>query len=69
MKTPLSPVMRRRLLLSGNCIARDVLHAAVRKNAAEARADLRSAFSHFVDIAFCLHQTHPPKPRKRPCRS
>ena len=67
MKTPLSPVMRRRLLLSSNCIARHILRSAVRTYAEEARADLRTAFSLFVDIAYCLHRTHPPKGRKRKC--
>ena len=68
MRTPLSPIMRRRLLLGGNCIARAVLRAAVRPTADAARADLRSAFSQFVDLAYCLHQTHPPKGRNRKCR-
>ena len=67
MKTPLSPVMRRRLLLGGNCIARAVLRAAVRPTAHAARADLRNAFGQLVDLAYCLHQTHPPR-RKPPCR-
>lgn len=67
MKTPLSPVMRRRLLLGGNCIARAALRAALRPDAGRARADLRSAFSQLVNLAYCLHRTHPPK-RKPPCR-
>lgn len=67
MRTPLSPVMRRRLLLGGNCIARAVLRSAVRPTAEAARADLRNAFSQFVDLAYCLHQSHSPR-RKPQCR-
>ena len=66
MKTTLSPVMRRRLLLGSNCIARAVLRSAVRAHAEDARADLRNAFTQFVDLAYCLHRTHPPR-RKHTC--
>lgn len=61
MKNRLSPLMRRRLLFSSNSIARIILGSALRKYTDESRADLRSAFRQFVDIAICFDRTHPPR--------
>lgn len=67
-RPPMSPTVRYRLLLSGNCIARAVLKAALRPTLSAARADLRRAFTAFVDIAHCLKMAQRPMrraPRRR----
>jgi hypothetical protein len=68
MKTPLSPIMRRRLLVGGNTIARAVLRSPTHMDADGAREDLRAALWSLITLAHCLHVTHPPKGRKRKCR-
>ena len=68
MSTPISTVMRRRLLLGGNVIARRVLDAGLRKDANQAHEDLRAALWHLVGLAACLQHHHPARKirRKRP---